>query len=82
MLNVFCAPARYVQGRNATDILGAEMQKLGLAGPAFIVASKSARTHLNESWRKTFAEVLIEFTVHDSVGNAVRRKSSFAKTRH
>ncbi len=28
MLNVFCAPARYVQGRDATKSLGAELRRL------------------------------------------------------
>ena len=29
-LSVFCAPERYVQGKDATQLLGEEMQKLGL----------------------------------------------------
>jgi len=32
MLSIFCAPSRYVQGRNATSQLGPEMKKLGLQG--------------------------------------------------
>ena len=50
MLSVFCAPARYVQGPDATDFLGQEMSKLGLAGKVMIVAGKSALKLLRESW--------------------------------
>ena len=42
MLTVFCSPSRYTQGSNATLSLGKEMATLGLAGPALIVAGKSA----------------------------------------
>jgi glycerol dehydrogenase len=55
MLKVFCAPARYTQGPHATEQLGAEIRILGLDGPAFIVAGRSAVRQLSESWRKTFA---------------------------
>ncbi len=51
MLSIFCAPARYVQGRNATDHLGAEMSKLGLTGKVFIIAGCSALKLLQDSWR-------------------------------
>jgi glycerol dehydrogenase len=50
MLSIFCAPARYVQGPHATDSLGPEMSKLGLAGKVLIVAGKSALKLLRESW--------------------------------
>jgi glycerol dehydrogenase len=64
MLSVFCAPARYVQGPNATDYLGQEMSKLGLAGKVLIVAGKSAFKLLRESWELKLAasefSVLIE----------------------
>lgn len=55
MLNVFCCPSRYVQGRNATESLASELLKLGHAGRALIIASKTARKQLEPIWRNTFA---------------------------
>lgn len=55
-LKVFCAPARYTQGPNATEQLGSEIRNLGLEGPALIVAGRSAIRLLSETWAKTFAE--------------------------
>src|SRR5688572_20797682 len=52
MLSIFCAPARYVQGRNATDHLGKEMEKLGLSGNILILAGRSARRLLEQSWQE------------------------------
>src|SRR5262249_32867373 len=42
MLSVFCSPSRYTQGKNATASLGSELLRLGLRGPALIVAGRSA----------------------------------------
>jgi glycerol dehydrogenase len=55
MLKVFCAPTRYTQGSHATEHLGAELQTLGLDGPALIVAGRSAVRLLSETWAKTLA---------------------------
>src|SRR5215472_16499753 len=51
MLTVFCSPSRYTQGANSTLSLGKEMATLGLAGPALIVAGKTAISFLSETWR-------------------------------
>jgi glycerol dehydrogenase len=72
MLSIFCAPARYVQGRNATASLGAEMKKLGLAGTAFVVAGRTAARLLADTWRQTFAEVDIGHAVHPFGGECSR----------
>lgn len=56
MLKVFCAPSRYTQGPHATEQLGSEIGRLGLEGPAFIVAGRSAIRLLSGTWAKTFAE--------------------------
>lgn len=64
MLSVFCSPARYTQGKNATASLGAEMVGLGLRGPALIVAGKSAIRLLAATWKTTFSEAKIEHAVH------------------
>ena len=54
MLKVFCSPARYVQGRQATSQLSAEMCRLGLTGPTLIIASPSARRQLEPIWDSAF----------------------------
>ncbi len=56
MLKVFCAPARYTQGPNATAKLGSEIRNLGLEGPALIVAGGSAIRLLSATWSGTFAD--------------------------
>jgi len=63
MLSVFCAPSRYTQGPNATASLGLEMANLGLTGPALIIAGRSAIQLLNNTWKTTFAEANITYTV-------------------
>lgn len=54
MLNVFCAPARYVQGRDATRSLATELKRLGLSGKALVIASRTPRALLSDIWRETF----------------------------
>jgi glycerol dehydrogenase len=68
MLKVFCAPARYTQGPNATGQLGTEIRNLGLDGPAIIVAGRSAIRLLSETWVKTFAEVGMSHQVFPFAG--------------
>jgi glycerol dehydrogenase len=68
MLSIFCAPARYVQGRDATSVLGRELQKLGLTGTAFIVAGRSARHHLETLWQSSFATSGHEYEIYDFGG--------------
>lgn len=63
MLNVFCAPARYVQGRNATAELGAQMRHLDLGGPALVLAGGSVRGLLEPEWKATFDAAGILFGV-------------------
>ena len=64
MLKVFCAPARYTQGPDATEQLGAEIRTLGLDGPAIIVAGRSAIRLLSETWSKTFAAVGMRHAIY------------------
>lgn len=68
MLKVFCSPARYTQGPNATQQLGSEIHNLGIEGPAFIVAGRSAMLLLSEAWVQTFADVGIHFEVFPFAG--------------
>jgi len=53
MLSVFCAPSRYVQGKNATASLASEMAKFGWSGKVMIIAGRSAAKLLQETWHAT-----------------------------
>jgi glycerol dehydrogenase len=64
MLSIFCSPARYTQGKNATAFLGREMVTLGMEGPALIVAGRSARSLLSEVWCASLGEAGIRYHVH------------------
>ena len=64
MHSVFGSPARYTQGRNATDSLGQEMAKLGIPGPALIVASKSVIALLSERWQRSLNQAGISHAIH------------------
>lgn len=64
MLKVFSSPARYTQGPNATQDLCREMARLGIGGPALIVAGNSARALLQDTWKKTFAERSCGLDIH------------------
>lgn len=68
MLSVFCAPARYVQGRDATKHLGSELTKLGLTGSVLIVSGRSAREALEKSWKDTLDEAGLKFSIADFKG--------------
>ncbi|RLT11258.1 MAG: glycerol dehydrogenase [Planctomycetota bacterium] len=68
MLSVFCSPSRYIQGKNATAVLGTEMFGMGLNGPALIVASRSPIRLLSETWKHTLAEAGIAYAVHEFCG--------------
>lgn len=64
MLAVFSCPARYTQGRGATTSLGSEMARLGLDGPALLVAGSSAVKLLSDIWRSAFGDCGIAYSVH------------------
>ena len=49
VISVFSSPSRYTQGKHATHELGNEMKTLGLAGPALIIAGRSAVKLLSEA---------------------------------
>lgn len=63
MLSIFCAPARYVQGRNATASLPEEMKKLGLDGLALIIVGRNANAILHSTWQAAFRESSREYSV-------------------
>jgi glycerol dehydrogenase len=64
MLKVFCSPSRYTQGSNSTFSLGKEMATLGLAGPAFIVAGKTAIAVLSDTWRLSLENAGFAYQVY------------------
>jgi glycerol dehydrogenase len=64
MLSVFCSPTRYTQGRHATQSLGAEMARLGLPRQALIVAGRSARGLLFDTWQTTLGDAGYTWTLH------------------
>lgn len=79
MLSLFCAPSRYVQGRDATAALAGEMQKLGFGEKTLIIGSPSARRHLEATWSKTFAAAGMEFSILDFAGECSRQEIERAK---
>jgi glycerol dehydrogenase len=68
VLSVFCSPSRYVQGRNATNSLASELLKLGHAGRALIIASRTARKQLEPIWRNTFTVADVPLDILDFGG--------------
>jgi glycerol dehydrogenase len=70
MLAVFTAPARYVQGADATESLGREMRTVGLGGPVLIVAGPSAAAALAPAWERTFREASVAYTVRTFGGES------------
>ena len=68
MFTVFSSPARYTQGINATQNLGREMTYLGIEGPALIVAGRSARARLSDTWKQTLGEVGCRYSIHSFGG--------------
>jgi glycerol dehydrogenase len=81
MLSVFCAPSRYVQGRDATLSLGSEMKKLGLTGQVFILASRSAKKLLERVWAETFRESGSPYSIYDFGGECSRKEIDAAKAK-
>src|SRR3954453_4402114 len=83
MLKVFCAPARYTQGPDATGQLGSEVRNLGLDGPAFVLAGRSAIRLLSETWARTFAVAGMKHVVFPFAGECtaveIRRASQGAR---
>ena len=79
MLSVFCSPARYVQGPDATRELGSELTRMGLAGKVFILSGKSARAHLEKIWKETFQSAGIEFDVCDFAGECSKEEIARVK---
>ncbi|MBF6166695.1 glycerol dehydrogenase [Streptomyces gardneri] len=72
MLSVFSSPGHYVQGRDATAALGAEMTRLGIGGPVLIVAGSSAFRLLADTWERSLTDAKIAYSVQLSGGECSR----------
>lgn len=72
MLSVFCSPTRYVQGRDATESLGAEIEKLGLGKKACLIASRSALKLLAETWKASLTAHNISYALTEFGGECSR----------
>jgi len=80
MLSVFCSPSRYTQGPNATVSLGEEIVKLGLEGPALIIAGKSAISLLSEVWQSSLRAAGLRYSVFQFGGECSSSEIERAKT--
>lgn len=84
MLSVFCSPSRYVQGRDATAKLGDQMRKVGLVGPAYVVATARTESLLSQTWSRSLGAAGIQFVVgsfqgectDEEIAQGVERASS------
>lgn len=72
MLSVFCSPSRYVQGRDATRNLGAEIDALGLGKRACLIAGKQALKHLELTWEESLTETNISYALSEFSGECSR----------
>ena len=74
VLSVFSSPARYTQGPDATQSLGSEMLRIGLRGPATILAGRSAAVNLSDTWRDVLREAEISYHVQPFGGECSHRE--------
>ena len=72
MLSIFRSPSRYLQGRNATGSLGAQLAEIGLTGPALFVASPRTTAQLSATWRASLDAAGIPFTIHAFGGESTQ----------
>jgi glycerol dehydrogenase len=80
MISVFSSPGRYTQGKHATAELGNEMKTLGLAGPALIMAGRSAVKLLSPVWRESLGSVGIPYAVYPFGGECSPAEIARGKT--
>ena len=74
MLSVFSSPSRYTQGPNATLSLGSEMKRIGLQGPAFVLAGSSPAKRLAGTWQQAFGDAGLAYKVHPFGGECSHKE--------
>lgn len=72
MLSVFCSPSRYVQGRDATKNLGAEIDSLGLGKRGCLISGQSAIKLLEDTWNESLTEKNISYALAEFSGECSR----------
>ena len=68
MLKIFCSPARYVQGRDASRELAREMVRMGIGARPLIIASPTARHQTEPLWIEAFGTGKIPFELMEFGG--------------
>ena len=56
MLGIFCAPSRYIQGRDATIALGEQLAHLQISGPVLLLASQRTADQLDQIWKQALTD--------------------------
>lgn len=74
MLSVFSSPSRYTQGPNATLSLGSEMKRVGLQGPALVLAGRSPAKRLSGTWQQAFGDAGLAYKVHPFGGECSHKE--------
>ncbi len=74
MLSVFSSPSRYTQGPDATLSLGAEMKRIGLQGPALVLAGRTPAKRLSGTWQQGFGNASIAYKVHPFGGECSHKE--------
>lgn len=74
-LSVFCAPERYVQGRDATEELGVQLKAVGIMAPSLVlvVATATPRRLLEDTWKRVLPAAGYEFVLLDFKGDCTAR---------
>lgn len=74
MLKEFCAPSKYIQGKGASEHLALEIARMQLGKGALILAGRSARKHLDKTWKRSFKATGLSYDVLDFGGECSRHE--------
>jgi len=73
-LSVFSSPERYVQGRDATEALGVQLNAVGInKGTVLVVATATPRRLLEDTWRRVLPAAGYEPLILDFKGDCTAR---------
>lgn len=79
MLKEFCSPAKYIQGRGASEHLALEIARMQLGDSALIVAGRSAKELLSRTWERSFKAAGLFYDVLEFGGECSRYEIEKAK---